>query len=212
MPPRAWSLAKAAALALAATTLAPSCSHGAAEAERSPTSATAAKTAPAQRDPAAAFEVVRTVLQSPRCMNCHPAGDAPLQGDDSHRHTMHVLRGPAGRGVAGLQCETCHGRANPPDSLGPHMPPGVPTGWELPPPDLMMTFEGRAPRELCEQLKDPDRNGGRDLAAVLEHLSTPLVKWGWSPGVGRTPVPVPYPEFIAAFQAWSAAGGPCPAR
>jgi hypothetical protein len=30
---------------------------------------------------------------SPRCMNCHPAGDVPLQGDDSHIHTMLPQRG-----------------------------------------------------------------------------------------------------------------------
>ena len=34
----------------------------------------------------AAFETVRTVLQSPRCVNCHPAGDVPLQDDDGHLH------------------------------------------------------------------------------------------------------------------------------
>ena len=34
----------------------------------------------------AAFLEVYKVLISPRCQNCHPAGDAPLQGDDSHVH------------------------------------------------------------------------------------------------------------------------------
>src|SRR6476660_2616760 len=33
-----------------------------------------------------AFMKVYKVLMSPRCMNCHPAGDAPLQGDDNHVH------------------------------------------------------------------------------------------------------------------------------
>src|SRR5882724_5506461 len=31
----------------------------------------------------AAFLQLYRVLTSPRCQNCHPAGDAPLQGDDS---------------------------------------------------------------------------------------------------------------------------------
>ena len=35
-----------------------------------------------------AFMDVYKVLMSPRCMNCHPSGDIPLQGDDSHLHTM----------------------------------------------------------------------------------------------------------------------------
>src|SRR5678815_5122536 len=34
-----------------------------------------------------AFMDVYKVLMSPRCMNCHPSGDVPLQGDDSHIHT-----------------------------------------------------------------------------------------------------------------------------
>jgi hypothetical protein len=33
-----------------------------------------------------AFLQVYKVLMSPRCMNCHPAGDQPLQGDDSRLH------------------------------------------------------------------------------------------------------------------------------
>ncbi|MEJ7604146.1 MAG: hypothetical protein WKG01_40145, partial [Kofleriaceae bacterium] len=33
-----------------------------------------------------AFETVRAVLQHPRCQNCHPAGDAPLQGDEGRLH------------------------------------------------------------------------------------------------------------------------------
>src|SRR5882672_8754726 len=43
-----------------------------------------------------AFMQVYKVLMSPRCMNCHPAGDQPLQGDDSHIHTMSVQRGKDG--------------------------------------------------------------------------------------------------------------------
>jgi hypothetical protein len=48
---------------------------------------------------AAAFEAIITVLHHPRCMNCHSTGDFPRQGDDSHRHTMQVRRGPTGDGV-----------------------------------------------------------------------------------------------------------------
>jgi hypothetical protein len=33
-----------------------------------------------------AFMAVYEVLMSPRCMNCHPSGDVPLQGDDNHLH------------------------------------------------------------------------------------------------------------------------------
>jgi hypothetical protein len=162
---------------------------------------------------AASFQTVKAVLQSPRCMNCHPAGDAPLQGDDSHVHLQDIQRGPDGRGVAGLGCTACHGDANLPASYGPHAPPGVATEWRLPPEDTKMVFQGVGARELCEQLKDPRRNGGRDMAALIQHVSVdPLVTWGWSPGFGRKPVAISHEDFVAAFKAWADAGAPCPAE
>src|ERR1700744_3531725 len=48
---------------------------------------------------ASAFEAMIPVLHHPRCMNCHSTGDFPRQGDDSHRHTMQVQRGPHGHGI-----------------------------------------------------------------------------------------------------------------
>jgi hypothetical protein len=39
---------------------------------------------PQSQDGVAAFERIATVLQSPRCLNCHPRGDRPAQGDDRH--------------------------------------------------------------------------------------------------------------------------------
>jgi hypothetical protein len=162
------------------------------------------------RDPLAAFATVKTVLQSPRCVNCHPSGDAPLQGDDMHPHLQNIRRGTDGLGVGGLECSACHGDANPPDSYGPHTPPGVSTGWRLPPAQTRMVFEGLGLRALCEQLKDPARNGGKDLKALLHHVADdPLVLWGWAPGFGRKPVSMPHAEFVAAFKTWTDAGGPC---
>src|SRR5207253_11346827 len=65
--------------------------------------------------------------------------------------------------------------------------------------------------ELCRTLKDEKANGGKDLAALLEHVShDKLVLWGWSPGVGRDPVSVPHSEFAAKFKVWVEAGAPCP--
>jgi len=174
------------------------------------THAEPAPTAPARPDPIASFEMVRGVLQSPRCVNCHPAGDQPLQGDDSHVHQQFVVRGADGRGAAGQACTTCHAAANPPASYGAHQPPGVSTGWRLPPPETRMVFAGLSTSALCEQLKDPKRNGGKDLAALLHHVSAdPLVLWGWSPGFGRAPVAISHDDFVRAFKAWADAGAPC---
>jgi hypothetical protein len=158
----------------------------------------------------AAFETVRAVFQHPRCQNCHPDGDAPLQGDDGHVHGQHVLRGPTGTGQVGMECGTCHGPANPPSNYGLHIPPGVAQGWHMPPPAQKLVFVGRSAHELCAQIKDPARNGGKDLIALRDHLDTPLVTWAWDPGFGRAPVPTPRAEFLAAWATWAAAGAPCP--
>ena len=158
----------------------------------------------------AAFETVRAVLQHPRCQNCHPAGDAPLQGDEGRVHAMNVQRGPTGHGMAGAECTTCHGPANPPSNYGLHVPPGVIDGWHMPKPEEKLVFAGVAPRALCEQIQDPARNGGKDMAALRKHLDTPLVVWGWAPGFGRAPVETPYAKFTAAWETWTAAGAPCP--
>ncbi|GAC1345202.1 MAG: hypothetical protein NVSMB23_21020 [Myxococcales bacterium] len=164
----------------------------------------------AAADPAAEFAMVQRVLQHPRCLNCHPAGDRPLQGDDSHVHLQNIQRGEDGRGPKGLSCNACHGAANPPASYGFHAPPGVASGWHLPPRNMRMVFEGRSTHDLCEQLKDPARTGGKDMPAMLAHLSTDLVLWGWAPGYGRAPVPIPHDRFVAAWASWAAAGAPCP--
>jgi len=165
---------------------------------------------PTQAEGVVFFETVRAVLQHPRCQNCHPAGDAPLQGDAGLVHSMNVLRGPTGHGMAGAECTTCHGPANPPSNYGLNIPPGAVEGWHMPKPEEKLVFVGAAPRALCEQLKDPARNGGKDMTALRKHLDTSLVTWGWSPGFGRAPVSTPYASFISAWENWAAAGAPCP--
>lgn len=155
----------------------------------------------------AAFQAVYKVLMSPRCMNCHPNGDIPLQGDDSHLHTMNVTRGVDGKGVYALKCSNCHQVANTP---GLNMPPGNPT-WHLPPADMPMVFEGRSPRELALQLKDPNQNGHKTLQQLLDHVSKDaLVLWGWKPGDGRTLPPLAHAEFVKQFKTWVSTGAVAP--
>lgn len=157
----------------------------------------------------AAFETVRAVLQHPRCQNCHIPGEAPFQFDAGLPHAMGVRRGPDGKGAPGLPCATCHGVANPPPSYGPHVPPGAPT-WHLPPPERKMVFIGLPSGELCRRLKDEKQNGGKNLDALFHHMAEDkLVLWGWSPGAGRAPVPVPHDELVAKLKQWIAAGAPC---
>lgn len=152
-----------------------------------------------------AFGEVARVLLSPRCRNCHPAGDAPLHGDAQPApHTMNISRRSAG---AGLPCTACHRETNGPRA---GMPPGV-AGWSMPPADVPMIFEGRTPRALCAQLKDPKQTGGRDLPALREHMAKDhLVLWAWDPGPGRSKPPISHAALVLSLDAWIAAGAPCP--
>jgi hypothetical protein len=157
---------------------------------------------------AAAFEAIVPVLHHPRCMNCHSSGDYPRQGDDSHPHSMEVRRGPDGVGGTVVQCSSCHQDHN---LDGLHTPPGAP-GWHLPPSSTPMIWEGLSDRQLCELFKNSDQNGGRDAIGIVEHMRTPLVQWGWHPGQGRTPVPVPQRVFFAKIREWATKGAGCPAE
>lgn len=154
-----------------------------------------------------AFLQVYKVLTSPRCQNCHPAGDAPLQGDDSHPHLQNVVRGKDGHGVYGMRCATCHQSAN---LQGDHMPPGNPK-WSLPSPEHKMVFVGRSPAELCSQLKDPKQNGNRNLQQIYDHVSADdLVGWGWNPGDGRSQPPLSRADTSAQLKIWIDGGAACP--
>jgi hypothetical protein len=73
-----------------------------------------------------------------------------------------------------------------------------------------MIWEGLSDHDLCELLKDPKQNGGRNVEQIVEHMHTPLVLWGWSPGEGRTPVPTSQKAFLENVNAWASKGASCP--
>lgn len=154
-----------------------------------------------------AFMQVYTVLMSPRCMNCHPAGDVPLQGDDSHLHTMAPKRGADGKGVYAMKCTNCHQPTNTP---GLHTPPGNPN-WHLPPADMKMVFQGKTPHELAKQLVDKNQNGHKDMKQLLEHAHDSLVLAGWNPGEGRSLPPMSHKDFVKAWTTWINKGAYAPA-
>ena len=155
----------------------------------------------------AAWSTVYAVLQHPRCANCHPPDRLPRQGDLGAPHAQNVQGGPDGRGLFAMRCDACHAGANLP---GAHLPPGAPN-WHLPPEETPMVFLGRSSGELCRQLKDPARNGGKQPEELFEHMAhDALVLWGWSPGEGRNPVPIPHAELVGAVRTWVDGGCACP--
>ena len=148
----------------------------------------------------AAWQQVYSVLTHPRCINCHTATSYPQQGDDRHRHFANVVRGPANTGVPGLNCSSCHQKANA-DSTG------VPGGhnWHLAP--LSMRWQDTNDRplssaEVCRAVTDRSKNHNLDGPGLLKHHEEePLVKWAWDPGhrpdgTARTCTPVTHVTTI----------------
>ena len=158
---------------------------------------------PAARS-AAIFTELGKVLTHPRCLNCHPAGDRPRQGDTSRLHQPPVVRGADGFGLPAMRCPICHLQAN----FDPAGVPGNPI-WHLAPRE--MAWEGKTLGEICAQIKDPARNGNRALAALIEHIGEDhLVGWAWAPGYGRQPAPGTQKEAGALVEAWINTGAECP--
>jgi hypothetical protein len=158
---------------------------------------------PAARSRAMFLEASRVFLH-PRCANCHPDGDTPLQGLAMTPHDPPVLRGPGGKGVVGLECTSCHQTENAELARVPGAP-----GWHLAPRE--MAWVGKSPRHICEQIKDKERNGGKSMRMLIEHNGKDsLVAWGWRPGQDREPAPGDQQQFAALFEAWVDTGAHCP--
>jgi hypothetical protein len=155
---------------------------------------------------AAMFTELGKVLTHPRCTNCHPAGDRPRQGDESRLHQPPVARGADGHGSESMRCSICHGNAN----FEPGRVPGHPE-WHLAPRE--MAWEGKTVAEICAQIKDPARNGGRKVEDLIRHIGEDtLVGWAWHPGFGRSPAPGTQAQAGALVEAWAKTGAACPAK
>ena len=64
---------------------------------------------------------------------------------------------------------------------------------------------------VCRQIKDPRRNGGRNLELLYEHSAKDdLVAWGRHPGLGRDPVPGTQQALGELIRAWIDSGAECP--
>ena len=182
-------------------------------------SATLAMTSPGLRNPPPTentateedtpFDKMMAVLTHKRCVNCHPAGDRPHQGEDSHVHNFGVQRGTDNHGVAALRCESCHGPENN-DLSGV---PGAPE-WSLAP--LSMAWEGLSRVEIAKSMLNRQNNGNRSLEEIVEHLTEhELVLWAWEPGVNsegepRELPPVSKEDYIRAVKEWAEAGAVIP--
>ncbi|MEL7059985.1 MAG: Isoquinoline 1-oxidoreductase subunit [Acidobacteriota bacterium] len=158
----------------------------------------------AQARSVAYFLEAGKVIVHPRCINCHPSGDQPLQGELSEPHQPAVFRGPDDHGEVGMRCQTCH--------FGENFVAGAVPGhepWHLAP--IEAAWEGLTLTEICHQLKDRERNGDRSLDEMAHHMAEDgLVGWAWDPGPGREPAPGSWEVFAQLIHAWIDSGAHCP--
>ncbi len=182
---------------------------------KAPSDVDATSSSASEAEALAAWQKVYEVFSHPRCANCHvPEDNIPRWSGPSYgltqgewlNHGINITGGESRIGAESIPCMACHQSTN---AELPHAPPGAPT-WRLAP--VEMVWWKKSSQEICQQIKDPKRNGGRSLQEVADHIGhDALVQWGWAPGPGREPAPYSSEEVVNFLESWRVAGAPCPA-
>lgn len=167
-----------------------------------------------------AWQRVYDVTSHPRCANCHvgkeniPMWSGPSYGK-TRPHGMNIHADETRIGAKTLLCSSCHLTSKNLETAN-HAPPQYGIAWSLAPVEFQ--WFGKSSKEICEQLKDPKRNGGREsylqIAEHLQHdasLKGPVL-WGWNPGGNREPAPYTLRKHIDDVLNWGVAGSPCPEK
>jgi hypothetical protein len=164
-----------------------------------------------------AWKRIEAVVTHPRCANCHVGRDNipmwTVVGENKTRpHGMNIRAGESRIGAGTLVCSACHMTSTAPNEV-PHAPPHVRIPWQLAPVEFV--WFGKTGAEICVQMRDPKRNGGRDAAGLVEHLrhdaeQNGFIPWGWNPGGGRSTPPGTFESHAKDVAMWGAAGQPCP--
>lgn len=169
--------------------------------------------AASRADGLAAFERIFDVASHPRCSNCHVGADhVPMWSGPSYGvtrpHGMNINAGESRIGAETLPCSTCHAYGDRLNDM-PHAAPQVAMAWRLAPVEA--EWFGKSAVEICRQLRDPERNGQRDMLALAAHLDHDLIlHWAWAPGGGREPAPYSLQQHVDDILIWGVAGMPCP--
>lgn len=164
-----------------------------------------------------AWDRIHGVASHPRCVNCHvgedniPVWSGPSYGD-RRAHGMAINAGESRIGAGSLSCNACHQTSTVPQEL-PHAAPRLGMDWQLAPVEFQ--WIDRTSTEICQQMRDPERNGGRDAAGLVEHILHDaelfgFISWGFDPGPGREPAPGSLQTHLEDMAIWAAAGMPCP--
>jgi hypothetical protein len=170
----------------------------------------------APADGLAAWDSIHTVLSHPRCLNCHVGADNVLLWGTVEApdriHGMAINAGESRIGAETLSCNACHQTSTRPNTV-PHAAPHTGMNWRLAP--VAFQWTDRTGAEICAQMRDPDRNGGRDEAGLIEHILHDaelfgFITWSFDPGAGREPAPGSLQAHLEDMAVWTAAGMPCP--
>jgi hypothetical protein len=171
------------------------------------------------KDGLAAWDRIDAVVSHPRCSNCHVGADniprwSGIRGRADGKHGMNINAGESRIGAEAIACSTCHVTSATPNDK-PHAPPHTNIAWHLAPVEF--AWFGKSSRDICLQLKDPGKNGGRNVMTLAHHLADDakhlgFIQWGWNPGAGREPVPSSLQATVNDVLTWGAAGMPCPAK
>lgn len=172
-----------------------------------------------EKDGLAAWDRIYSVASHPRCSNCHVGADniprwAGLGFGPDRKHGMNINAGVSRIGAEHILCSTCHVTSAQPNSTR-HAAPHANIPWQLAPVEF--AWFGKSSREICQQLKDQRKNGGRNVMTLAHHLADDsnhlgFIQWGWNPGPGREPVPHSLQSTVNDVLSWGAAGMPCPAQ
>ncbi|MEO0668260.1 MAG: hypothetical protein AAFZ99_10140 [Pseudomonadota bacterium] len=169
-------------------------------------------------DGLAAWDSIHTVLTHPRCLNCHVGADnVPLWGTTevpNRIHRMAINAGDSRIGAETMSCNACH-QTSTRENTVPHAAPHTDMDWRLAPVEFQWT--DRSSAEICAQMRDPARNGGRDGAGLIEHILHDaevigFITWSYDPGAGRDPAPGSLQAHLEDMATWTAAGMPCPGQ
>lgn len=164
-----------------------------------------------------AWSRIYQVASHPRCANCHvgesslPMWSGPSYGK-TRPHGMRINAGESRIGAEYIPCQACHTPLSSPRegaNAVPHSAPRVAGFWMLAPVEAH--WFGMSTEDICSQLRDPERNGGRSTFEIAQHLDhDTILHWAWNPGGNREPAPYDLQSHVNDVLAWGAAGTPCP--
>lgn len=164
-----------------------------------------------------AWSRIFEVTSHPRCSNCHTGeSDRPMWSGPSYGktrvHGMNIQAGNSRIGAETILCSTCHTTKQEDWEQAnevAHAAPRVAMNWALAPKHA--AWFGQSTETICNQLRNPETNGGRSVLEIAEHLNHDLIlHWAWTPGGGREPAPYSLQEHVNDILAWGVAGMPCP--